>query len=99
MYFKLYAKHQFFCNGHILQCTFSRRLIIADRLAEAGRLGELNTTGDRHLEQLIAVILFQLGNHLCGEDQTAVIHGQKDAGELQGGIVKFFDLFDADHQL
>ena len=56
----LNAHHKLFRNRGVLQRALTVGVVVADRLAVAGSLGDADGARDRHLKELVGVVLLQL---------------------------------------
>ena len=73
--------------------------MIVGRLAEAGRLGELDVARDLGSEDLVAVVLIKLGDDLHGEQESAVEHRDENTRDRKLGVVHSLDAVDGYHEL
>jgi hypothetical protein len=61
-------------------------IVDEDRLAVAGSLGETNAAGNDGLKDLVLKELLKVGGDLTSEIGAVVIHGEENAGDLEGVI-------------
>ena len=60
----LYSGRKLFCNLKVFLGASGAFIVVVCRSAESGSLGKLNVSGDLCSEDLVAVVLFKLGDYL-----------------------------------
>src|SRR5207237_80521 len=62
------------------------RVVEQDRLAERRRLGDAHVAGDHRVENLVAVVAFQLVGYLDGERAARIVHRAHQRLDLDARI-------------